>query len=300
MRINYKALIFTFLALIGLAIYRILTPEHFLMVMSHPEDAGKVYLASSEAGRSWKSLNPHNPIVLPFKAINQNDILWQKKSDFKFRALKFDFYKNRLLLSQSVDMLEWFDPVLVVLDRLPKVSQPVLRERMVRTARNRWTIFMLVKGIDGSSIFVSETGNDFAFNQWEKTFVSVDSLLDFNVLKTGSTYLMVQLSKGNLKSEQKLALYTSKHTNGPWTLTGDNIRETFVQHLNGIMFKSDTLHVLLDAKRALNIGFDESFSEVKAAKVSEIKGLPEDVIFKTIFKIRKDVIKDIRESLANN
>lgn len=294
MKINYTALILTVLALAGLAIYRMLTPDEFVMLLSKPDNSGFTFAYSKTTERWFPLQNEYQEYGVYKEGLMQNPVLL-KESSYKFRL----FYKTmnpgfKLIAAESDDLQEW--------DKERRIfavqADSVISFRILKTGKHTWQ-FLLLRTNQAGSYIESYTSDDLkSFQDPHTVFSSADRLNDFNVVALDHGFLLFTLSRDVVGSTNVFSAWFSTDLKESLIPVKTGKTDVQIESLNALYVIRDDIYLVANHNQIINLVRKDPDSldyspEVLATNV------PPDYGIYSVIHMRRDEVKRLKKTLTN-
>lgn len=296
MKINYTAIVLTVLALAGLTIYRLLTPEEFLMILTKPEHDNDYYFAKSSDGLQWDILNDREP-----RNIYLGDHLREpqiiKENNYTYRI--YGISNDCMVQSLSENLLRWEKPELIEgKNGSENVFSETNKVRVVYKKGDSPYVFCLYNNGDKSVINLLKIGDENISDESLKILSSEEVIVDFKICKLEKFYIMTVVHKESLSKELKLEFFKSSSIEKDWNLAAALITDSFEWVEPAALQKNNEEFWLYGKQNGIiSVRLNKNSNQLQAKFTAKRSDIPKDYILVSGFRLRKDILKNLRKDL---
>ncbi|MFB6319069.1 hypothetical protein [Saccharicrinis sp. FJH54] len=215
MKINYTAILLTVLALVGLTLYRLLTPDAFIVLCSEKNKPETMHWAKSTDGIKWNIISSAKPLVIAdYDDVQNQQIIRVARSRF----MHYVTGKNKILSSKSDDLVHWERPLTVVENADAVLDFPgPFKFKILENKKAGTELFYCNNALDNSGIYYTCTENSKLVEPIKIIHSTVD-IEDFQIFRLNGLYVLALMSVNGNREEVHIDFYTSAGAKNGWVL----------------------------------------------------------------------------------
>ncbi|MFB6342658.1 hypothetical protein ACE1ET_13095 [Saccharicrinis sp. FJH62] len=298
MKINYTAIILTALALVGLTIYRLLTPDDYLMILSKPDHQNTCYFAESSDGLHWNMINSSNPVNIPSPG-HVSEIKIFKESSHRFNMLFRS--EDYLMMTYSDNLINWDNPRLIESHFGSEIDFSEMSNiRGLYQNRERLNIFCLRNNKTDTDVLLFRVTDNKISDQPLEILHSTHRIMDLQCMKFEKINVLALMREDSVSKGMKVDFYQSGITDSNWTHVSDlktddeNLTETVVLQKSNREF-----WLYGNQNRIISVKQDRETNLVTSEILAEKSDFSSGYVLKSGLKIRRDMMKKLKEQLKS-
>ncbi|MFC0878462.1 hypothetical protein ACE01N_17845 [Saccharicrinis sp. FJH2] len=298
MKINYTAIILTALALVGLTIYRLLTPDDYLMILSKPDHHSNCYFAESSDGLHWNMINASSPVNIPLPD-HASEIQIFKESSHRYDVLHRS--EGYLMLTYSDNLISWDNPRLIESHIGSEIDFSGMNKiRVLYQNRESLNIFCVRNNKTDTDVLLFRVTDNKISDPPLEILHLAHRIMDLQCMKLDKIYVLALMREDSVSKSMQMDFYQSGIADSNWTHVSD-LKTDFTDWTETVALQKNNREFWLYGKqnRIISVKQDRETNLVTSEILAEKSDFSSDYVMRSGLKLRRDVMKKLKEQFKN-